>query len=276
MKKVRLVAVQMKIEQLKPEKNLSRVEYFLKKIGRNNADLVVLSEDNIYGWVDGKKELHQPLSGKIIKAYRKFAQKYNCFIVAGSIIERKENKSYNTSVLIDDRGKIVLVYRKIYLFGDEKKYLTRGNICPVVNTKLGKIGLMICWDLAFPEIGRALFKKGAEIVCCPSFWCQTDNKFYGKKYKKSTEAPFVDSCVVARAYENEYCMVYCGGAGTIEVGGQKYSHVGHTQIAVPNIGVVAKLDNNKEGIITYDLDLQILRDAEEAYEIKKDDNQKIK
>jgi predicted amidohydrolase len=275
MKKIRLAAAQMTIQPLRPEKNLERVKYFLEKIGKDNTDLVVFPEGNLFGFVETKKQYHLPDNNRYLEAYRKLANKFNCHIVTGSMILREDNKSYNTTFLIDNEGKILLKYQKIYLFGSERECFSRGKTCPVVKTKLGNIGLMICWDLAFPEVWRVLFKKNAEIVACPAFWSEEDNKFYGNKYKNSTESPFIDACVPARAYENEFCLIYCDGAGSVIQDGEKSTHVGHTQIAVPNLGVVAKLDHNREGLITYELDTQLLQDAEDAYNIRKDYKQII-
>src|SRR3989338_562491 len=148
-KKIRLSAVQMKIEPLNPDKNLSRVEYFLNKIGKNNTDLVVFPEDNLFGFIESKRQYHLPEKNKYLEVYKKLAIKYNCFIVTGTMIIKRENKSYNTTFLIDSDGKILLKYQKIYLFGkEEKKFFARGEECPVVKTQFGNIGLMICWDLA--------------------------------------------------------------------------------------------------------------------------------
>jgi predicted amidohydrolase len=87
--------------------------------------------------------------------------------VAG-ILEKKDDIVYNTAVLIDRNGNLAGRYRKVSLPQEEfDGGVTPGNSFPVFETDFGKIGLMICWDVTFPESARALAQKGAEIIFLP-------------------------------------------------------------------------------------------------------------
>ncbi len=95
------------------------------------------------------------------------AKKLNCYIVGG-IYERVGPAIYNTAVLIGRDGKLVGTYRKTHLPREEiEGGLTPGDSYPVFDTDFGKVGLMICWDVQFPEPARALALKGAEVILLP-------------------------------------------------------------------------------------------------------------
>ena len=95
------------------------------------------------------------------------ARQYNLYIVAG-LLEKDGNVVYNTAVLIDKKGKIVGKYRKISLPREEiDGGITPGDETPVFDTDFGRIGMMICWDVTFPETARALAKQGAEVIFLP-------------------------------------------------------------------------------------------------------------
>ena len=149
----------------------------------------------------------------------------------GTMVERDGENNYNTSVLIDDSGKILRKYRKIRLWVPEKLYLDNGNETPIFRTRFGKIGITICWDVAFPEITREMAMKGAKMVFCPSFWCFEDK--YGALKSKAlkeqvpdinAEAIFVDASASARAIENAIVHTYVNGCGVYE----NYRLIGHT------------------------------------------------
>lgn len=72
----------------------------------------------------------------------------------------------------------------------------------VFDTPIGKVGLLICWDLAFPEAFRELIANGAKIIIIPTFWKHTDCSEAGLKLNPSAEGLFLDSMLTARAFEN--------------------------------------------------------------------------
>jgi predicted amidohydrolase len=95
------------------------------------------------------------------------ARKYNLYIVAG-ILEKKDDVVFNTSVLIDRAGNLAGKYHKLSLPREEiDGGVTPGDSLPVFDTDFGRIGMMICWDVTFPETARTLAQKGAEIIFLP-------------------------------------------------------------------------------------------------------------
>ncbi|HYN75562.1 MAG TPA: carbon-nitrogen family hydrolase [Candidatus Limnocylindria bacterium] len=140
------------------------------------ADLVVLPELWPQGgftyarWADEA----EPVDGPTVSALGEVARELGAHVHAGSIIERDgDGRLFNTSVLLDPAGAVVVTYRKIHLFGfaeGEPTLLSAGTDVVVADTALGPIGLATCYDLRFPEMFRALVDAGAELVLIPAAW----------------------------------------------------------------------------------------------------------
>jgi predicted amidohydrolase len=204
------------------------------------------------------------------------AKEYGLYLIMGTIIEREGDNLYNTSLLIDDTGKILGKYRKIKLWAGEKNYIKRGENAEVFETKFGKIGIEICWDLAFPEITKEMMLKGARMIFCTSFWLAGDKygsitspEVRGKIPEIDTESIFVDACVPARAIENEVIFIYVNGCGEFSTAKFTDRLIGHTQIAVPFYSTVAKA-GDEETLLISEIDLELTELAEKSYEIRED------
>ena len=266
--KFKIAVVQFSIKQFSPEENLKKAEAFVKKASFSKAQIIVFPEDFVTGPIVGKIEFADSEN-----TYRKFfqnlAKTYNIDIVPGSIIEKDRLGFHNTAYYIDANGRIKSRYRKINLWHPEKRYLKPGNKISVFDTKYGKVGLCICWDLIFPEIFIAMAKKGVHIVIGPSYWTFEDASV-GLKYDKNAEEKLVDALCVGRAFENEIIMVYCNAAGNLILPKFRGTLLGHSQIAVPFKGAIRKLAHNREEMFIQEVDTAILNDAEKAYGIRGD------
>jgi predicted amidohydrolase len=107
------------------------------------------------------------LTAGLLDVRSNLAAKHKTYIVAG-LLERDGKGAYNTSVLIDRDGKLAGKYRKICLPRSEYDGgLAPGSEYPVFETDFGKVAMMICWDVAYPEIARELSARGAEIIFMP-------------------------------------------------------------------------------------------------------------
>ena len=266
--KFKIAIVQFEIKRFSPDENLKKAEEFVKKASFSKAKIIVFPEDFVTGPIAGKLEFADS-ENKYRKFFQNLAKKYKIDIVPGSIIEKDKLGFYNTTYYIDSNGKIKSRYKKINLWHPEKHYLNPGNEVSVFNTKFGKIGLIICWDLIFPEVFRKMAKKGVNIVICPSYWTFEDASV-GLKYDKNSDAKLVDAMCVGRAFENEIIMVYCNSAGNLILPKFKGKLLGHSQIAVPFMGAIKKLEHNKEEMFVQEVDTAILKDAEKAYKIRND------
>lgn len=131
-------------------------------------DLVCLPEGvTVIG--TGKKyaEVAEPIPGPSTTNLAALASKLSCHVVAG-LYEREGAVIYNTAVLLNRRGELAGKYRKTHLPREEwEAGITPGGEYPVFQTDFGKVGVMICWDLQFPEVARALSARGAEILLLP-------------------------------------------------------------------------------------------------------------
>lgn len=279
-RKITVSAVQMQIEPNEISVNLKKAEKLVAKIfEKSKTDLIVFPEMCITGPIPHRLDLVQDENSDSIRFFRKLACTYKTHIVCGSFVKKVKDRYFNTSLLINDKGKIILEYRKNNLWISERKYLQYGEKIECVETSLGKIGIIICWDLAFPEASRKLAKKGAEIICCPSYWT-VDQTGILEKHLSGNEKIFVNSICPARAIENEVLFIYANGAGVAsysrEMETWQGEMIGQTQICAPILGTVGRIDDNSEGSITYAYDKQIADDAERIYKIRRDLSTRLK
>ena len=171
------------------------------------------------------------------------AAKHNKINVIATIYEknrdRNEFRVHDTAVLINNNGSIASVYRKLHLYDalgfKESSKLIQGNIIErPVATVVGKVGLMICYDIRFPEMSRILTVKGADLLVAPSAWVQGIMK---EEHWKTM--------VMARAIENGSYMIAPDQVGNI------YS--GRSMVADP-FGTVVLDMGDKQGIDIVEID----------------------
>ena len=196
------------------ELNLNKVEEFISQNSDKKLDLVLLPEFFSTG-IDHNSFLNFPEDehgGKTLAKVKELAKKFNTNIVAGSVIEKSENKLYNTSFVINRTGETVGKYRKIHLFnyngGTEGQRITAGNEPLVVALDFGKVGLNICYDFRYPLMQKNLAKMGAEILVCPTAWCIPNFKYENSDILKQ-EQDIWKSLNKIRAYDNLVYVVAC-------------------------------------------------------------------
>ena len=126
--------------------------------------------------------LAETINGNFIKTIAA-AAKQNKIQVIGSFYEKseKQNRVYDTAFVINKLGKVISTYRKIHLydalgFKESDKMISGSKITKPVKTSIGKIGMMICYDLRFPEMSRSLAAAGSEVLVVPSAWVKGDMK----------------------------------------------------------------------------------------------------
>jgi predicted amidohydrolase len=143
------------------------VEAVRESVG-SEVDLILLPEGiTVVGTAKSFLEVAEPIPGPTTRELGNLAREKNAYIVAG-IYEREGETVYNTSVLIGRDGMVEGRYRKVYLPREEiEGGITPGNIYPVFDTDFGRIGMMICYDVFFPDPARALAARGAEIILMP-------------------------------------------------------------------------------------------------------------
>jgi len=114
---------------------------------------------------------------EIKKAFSQRAKKHSCYIIAGTVANRKEDgKVYNTALVFDRNGEVCGEYSKTHLFDvldaiggvKESDIIARGDKLAIIDTDFGKIGIIICYDIRFPELARTLALKGVKYLFVPS------------------------------------------------------------------------------------------------------------
>ena len=208
--RIKIAVVQFAIHQFAPEKNLKKAEQFIKEAVSQQAQIIVFPEDFVTGPLSGNNAFAD-YEGRYARHFQQLAAQYSIDLVPGSIIEGDSTGLYNTTYYIDRSGEIQARYQKVNLWLPERSYLTAGTGTPVFNTRYGKIGLIICWDLMFPEVFRAMVRQDVDIVICPSYWCFEDAG-EGVKHDANAEIKLVNALCVTRAFENEVVLVYANAA----------------------------------------------------------------
>lgn len=263
-----IAVVQFAIQQFAPAQNLKKAEHFIQQAVAAQAQIIVFPEDCITGPLSGHKE-YADYEQRYVKHFQQLARQYAIDIVPGSIIEGDASGLYNTAYYIDKTGTIRGRYQKVNLWLPERSYITAGSEVTVFTTDFGRVSLMICWDLMFSEMFRAMVRQDVDLVICPSYWCFEDAGD-GIKHDANSEIKLVNALCVARAFENELILVYANAAGRLNTAGCEENLVGRSQITVPFKGALAQLDHNREAMFVQEVDTTILQDAARSYEIRLD------
>ncbi|MCC7563521.1 MAG: carbon-nitrogen hydrolase family protein [Methanobacterium sp.] len=175
-----------------------------------------------------------------LNAICKAAKKQKTYILAGSIPEKHDGKTHNSSFFINPEGEIIGVHRKVHLFDidvpdaisfKESQTLTAGNNVTVIDTELGKIGICICYDIRFPELLRLMALEGAELIIVPGAFNMTTGPAHWKPLIK------------VRAVDNQ---VYVAAASPARDNKASYVAYGHSMVADPWGKVISEAGAGEE------------------------------
>lgn len=189
-----------------------------------------------------------------LKLFSKLSIKYNINIIGGSHLTLEDDKLYNISYLFHRNGKIDKQY-KIHITPNERKWwgVNPGNEVNVFDTDCGKVSILICYDIEFPEISRVVVKKGAQIIFVP--FCTDERYAYLR----------VRYCSQARAVENQVYVAISGSVGnlpSVENMDIQYSQSAiftPSDIPFARDAIAAECTPNIEMLIFEDLDLSLLK-----------------
>lgn len=160
------------------EENIAYINRQIEQAAANNANLILLQElhNSLYFCIDEKPEhfdLAETIPGPSTEIFSQLAKKHSLVIVCSLFEKRASGLYHNTAVVLDSDGSIAGKYRKMHIPDDpgfyEKYYFTPGDIgFKPIQTSLGKLGVLICWDQWFPEAARLMALAGAEILLYPT------------------------------------------------------------------------------------------------------------
>lgn len=237
-REIKIAIGQIKVEQANTAENLKKIVKIIKEAADNGSQIVCLPELAYTGYhVDSEtlQELAEPFDGPFVQTLCKLAKEKGIYVIAG-YAESVEilGRMYNSAIFIDDKGSVIGNMRKVNAWGEEKLKFREGNKFPVYDTPLGKIGVMICYDLEFPEPARIMALKGAELVFVPSVWSIPAERRW-------------DVDLAGNALFNLFFMA---GANTVGDGS-----CGKSQAVGPNGVVRALASSTEEEILYCDIDL---------------------
>lgn len=172
MPNVRIGMGQLLVEGGEPERNLERAEGLIQQGVDLQCDLILLPECLDLAWTHpSAKTQALPIPGPHSDVLCGYAKKYQIHLCCG-LTEQEGGKTFNTAILIDPSGAIILKYRKINVLECAQEFYEIGQSLSVVETSLGVIGVNICSDNYFDslEIGHSLARMGAQIILSPSSW----------------------------------------------------------------------------------------------------------
>ncbi|WP_185830709.1 carbon-nitrogen hydrolase family protein [Siminovitchia terrae] len=250
--------IQVTLAQLTPklsekQHNLLLIREAIAKASKEKSDIIIFPELFLTGYSVGENisDLAEVTNGPSLTEIKKLCRKHSIFAVVGFPEKGDDGNYYISSAFINEKGGLQGVYRKVHLFDSEKKYFSQGTEIPVFDTPLGKIGLMICFDVEFPEVARALKLKGADLIIISNA-NMVPYEVHHHIYAKS------------RAMENEIPVIICnrlGSEGELNFCGDS--------MVINSDGKVLLSMGNKEGVKTIGLPLHSSTDPKLGYIAKR-------
>lgn len=251
--------------QMRSYKNIdelySHIEFFVDTVSGYKCDFILfpelfnaplMAESNHLNEAESIRELAK-YTDAIHKKFMELAVAYNVNIITGSMPIIENGKLYNAGFLCRRNGTSER-FEKLHITPNERFYwgMNGGNRLRAFDTDCGKIGILICYDVEFPELSRLLADEGMKILFVP-FLTDTQNSFTRVKH-----------CAMARAIENECFVAIAGSVGNLPK--VKNMDIQYAQSAVftpadfsfPTNGIKSEATPNSETVLIVDVDLRLL------------------
>ena len=234
----------LEVMKKKAEESLDDCFRYIDQAAAEGAELAVTIEvinsclalgDTRYPY----PEVYGGIDSPVVKRFSEAAKKHKMHIVAGLLLTI-DGKTYNCAVLFDSKGEIVGIHKKVHLPAGEELHVKAGDSFEVFPTEYGNIGMLVCWDMQFPEAARELALGGADLICCPTLGWEN---IYG----------------LCRAYENSVNI-----AAAMTAFGDELPALNSPSCIVDNTGnIVAAAPKDTVCVVTAELD--ILKEAPTQY-----------
>jgi predicted amidohydrolase len=238
-----------------------QVEFFVDAVSGYKSDFIMFPElfntpllqpYNHLPEMEAMRKLAE-LTEEIIHKIQEYAVSYNVNVISGSMPILENGKLYNATYLCHRSGKTE-EYRKIHITPNEQKYygMVGGDKIKVFDTDCGKIGILICYDVEFPELSRIYADQGMQILFVP-FLTDTQNGYTR-----------VRRCAQARAIENECYVAIAGCVGNLpkvnnmDIQFAQSAVFTPSDFAFPTNAVKAETTPNTEMMLVVDVDLHLL------------------
>ena len=215
------------------KRSVLRCLELIDEAAEKGADLAVTTETvNAYlSLGDTRFTYDETLEGESVRLFSEAAKKHKMHLAVGLALNI-DGKPYNCAVLFGENGEIIGVHKKVHLPAGEELHFNNGDRFEVFETKFGNVGMLVCWDLQFPEAARELALGGADLICCPTYGWEN---IYG----------------LSRAYENS---VYIAAGMCTYPGGKSESELSSI---VDNMGnLLVTVPDGKEGVGIAEVDIR--------------------
>ena len=232
-------SVQMDCTPYDKEKNLAHATSLIAKAASHGAKLIVLPELFSTGYrVELKdRDLAEEIPGQTTNHLQRLAEKFNVYIAA-AVLEKGEDKIiYDTAIIVGAEG-LIGCQRKMHLWNGEKSRFGKGNSIGVFKLPFATVGLLICYEIGFPEPARTQTQKGADILIYPSAFGKA--RYYAW-----------DIASRSRALENGAFVIACNRCG------QDSDSIfgGLSRIVAPDATILAAAGVEEERIVLAEIDL---------------------
>jgi predicted amidohydrolase len=227
----------------------------------SNASLAVLPEMFYHPYELSEILKKTGTEDEILDRFCQCARETGMYICTGSMAVRSNGKVYNRSYLIDPEGKPVLTYDKCHLFdvqfkqlkAHESLFFARGDSVAVVDTAIAKIGIVVCYDIRFPELVRCVALAGAEVLLVPAVFNTITGPVHWHVMMK------------ARAIENQFFLAAVSQGRNSETSYQAY---GHSMVVSPWGDVMVEAGEG-EGIVYAELDPEVIENTRKSLPLYK-------
>jgi predicted amidohydrolase len=209
------------------------------------ADLVVLPELAFTGYLfEDRSELvplaEDPAHSRTVDSLVRLCRDRNLFLVTG-FAERSGDKVFNSALLIGPDG-LVSTYRKLHLFDTEKEYFDPGDMpLEPIGVRGAMIGMMVCFDWAFPEAARVLALKGADVLCHPS----------------NLVLQHCQQAMITRCLENGVFAVTANRIGSVTRPRGSLRFTGQSQVVTPKGEILRRAKADTEEVFVTEIDVSI-------------------
>ena len=240
---MKISCIQMDVQLGAPEENHAKAEQLIRTAAKEKPDVILLPELWDVGFFpkENLKALADPDCSRVESHMGALAKELGINIVAGSVACLRRGAVYNTACVFDRQGQLLARYDKTHLFSPmgEDNYFAKGDHICRFRMDGHDVGILICYDIRFPELTRAMTVPGLELLFMVSQW-------------PDVRVPHLRVLTQARAIENQMylaCCNACGRAGDTQYGG-------NSSIVDPWGQVLAQAGENQE-IITADCDFAV-------------------
>ncbi len=244
--------VQTSFENGNVPKNLKHMRWWAEESKRLHPDLrlLVFPELSSTGYYLSSQliSLSERKDGPIFQYMSQTAKDFDLYICYGYPEKGEQGKLYNSVMLVSPEGKEVANYRKIHITSMETGIFYPGDDFISEQTELGRIGLMICWDLAFPETARILAAQGSDLILSPSAWEHP----YQTPYQRFA---------MARAIDNSVYLATSNHIGQSD----DLKFFGLSTVYCPDGTVMNQVDEGKEGLAVVEIDMQKREELKQSF-----------